>query len=199
MRRATNQVTGMAVFYPDDPEHQHRRPDQQEPVSVHAAIERHRDALQARAGNAREDLADLPGLLDVTTDLYVTNPQVTIDVDREKAAVYGVTIDQVRQELFNAFGSRQVATIYTPSNDYQVILETKPRVPRRSVEPAEHLRENQQHRRRHARRCRHAADRARASPATACRPAPSIPLAAVTKPVETSARCWSTTRGSSRR
>ena len=42
------------------------------------------------------------------------------------AAVYGISIDQVRQELFNAFGNRQVATIYTPSNDYQVILENKP-------------------------------------------------------------------------
>ena len=49
-----------------------------------------------------------------------------IEVDREKAAVYGITVDQVRQELFNAFGSRQVATIYTPSNDYQVILESLP-------------------------------------------------------------------------
>ena len=49
-----------------------------------------------------------------------------IEVDREKAAVYGITIDQVRQELFNAFGTRQVATIYTPSNDYQVILEACP-------------------------------------------------------------------------
>ena len=53
------------------------------------------------------------GLLDVNTDLYVTNPQVMIEVDREKAAVYGITIDQVRQELFDAFGTRQVATIYT--------------------------------------------------------------------------------------
>ena len=51
---------------------------------------------------------------------------MTIEIDREKAAVYGITIDQVRQELFNAFGTRQVATIYTPSNDYQVILESKP-------------------------------------------------------------------------
>src|SRR5262249_57239686 len=44
-----------------------------------------------------------------------------------KAAVYGVSIDQVRQGLFNAFGARQVATIYTPTNDYQVILESQPR------------------------------------------------------------------------
>ncbi len=54
------------------------------------------------------------------------NPQLTVEIDREKAAVYGITSDQIRQELFNAYGSRQVATIYTPSNDYQVILETLP-------------------------------------------------------------------------
>src|SRR5439155_2839583 len=50
-----------------------------------------------------------------------------VEIDREKAAVYGVTIDQIRQELFNAFGARQVASIYTPTNDYQVILESQPR------------------------------------------------------------------------
>ena len=63
---------------------------------------------------------------DVTTDLDLRNPQMNIEIDREKAAVYGISIDQVRQELFNAFGSRQVATIYTPDDDYQVILESKP-------------------------------------------------------------------------
>jgi len=74
----------------------------------------------------RDKIAKIPGLLDVTTDLYVKNPQVTIDVDREKAAVYGVSVDQVRQQLYDAFGTRQVSTIYTPANSYQVILETKP-------------------------------------------------------------------------
>ena len=84
------------------------------------------EALYRIAPELREKIAKIPGLLDVTTDLYVANPQVMIEVDREKAAVYGVTIDQVRQELFDAFGTRQVATIYTPSNDYQVILEAAP-------------------------------------------------------------------------
>src|SRR5258705_12256914 len=51
---------------------------------------------------------------------------MTVEIDRETAAVYGVTIDQIRQELFNAFGARQVASIYTPTNDYQVILESQP-------------------------------------------------------------------------
>src|SRR5262245_7627709 len=82
--------------------------------------------LYRLAPELRDKISKIDGLLDVNTDLYVTNPQVTIDVDREKAAVYGVTVDQVRQELYNAFGVRQVATIYSPVNYYQVILETQP-------------------------------------------------------------------------
>jgi HAE1 family hydrophobic/amphiphilic exporter-1 len=78
------------------------------------------------APQLRDKFAKIEGLRDVTTDLYIKNPQMTVEVDREKAAVYGVTIDQIRQELFNAFGARQVATIYTPTNDYQVILESMP-------------------------------------------------------------------------
>jgi HAE1 family hydrophobic/amphiphilic exporter-1 len=71
-------------------------------------------------------LAQIEGLRDVNSDLAITNPQMGVEIDREKAAVYGVTIDAVRQEMFNAFGTRQVATIYTPANDYWVILESKP-------------------------------------------------------------------------
>jgi HAE1 family hydrophobic/amphiphilic exporter-1 len=84
------------------------------------------DALYKLAPELRDKIAKIPGLLDVTTDLYIRNPQIEIEVDREKAAVYGVTVDQVRQELYNAFGTRQVATIYTPANDYEVILESMP-------------------------------------------------------------------------
>jgi HAE1 family hydrophobic/amphiphilic exporter-1 len=84
------------------------------------------DALYRFAPELRDKIAKLPGLLDVTTDLYIKNPQITVAVDREKAAVYGVSVDQVRQELYNAFGTRQVATIYTPANDYEVILESMP-------------------------------------------------------------------------
>ena len=72
-------------------------------------------------------IAELPFLRDVNSDLYIKNPQLSIEVDREKAAVYGISVDQIRQELYNAFGSRQVATIYTPINDYQIILELDPR------------------------------------------------------------------------
>ena len=83
-------------------------------------------ALYSTAMEMRDKIAKLPGLQDVTTDLYIKNPQITVEVDREKSAVYGVTVDQVRQELYNAFGTRQVATIYTSANDYEVILESRP-------------------------------------------------------------------------
>jgi hydrophobic/amphiphilic exporter-1 (mainly G- bacteria), HAE1 family len=84
------------------------------------------DALYQAAPELRDKIEKIPGLTDVSTDLYIKNPQMTLEVDREKAAVYGITIDQIRQELFNAFGARQVATIYTATNDYQVILESQP-------------------------------------------------------------------------
>jgi HAE1 family hydrophobic/amphiphilic exporter-1 len=84
------------------------------------------ESLYRLAPEMRDRIAKVPGLLDVTTDLYIKNPQMTIDIDREKAAVYGVTVDQVRNQLYNAFGARQVGTIYMPSNDYQIILEAQP-------------------------------------------------------------------------
>ena len=84
------------------------------------------ESLYRLAPEMRDKIAKVPGLLDVTTDLYIKNPQMTVDIDREKAAVYGITVDQVRNQLYNAYGARQVGTIYMPSNDYQIILEAQP-------------------------------------------------------------------------
>ncbi len=84
------------------------------------------EALYRLAPEMRDKISKLPGVNDVATDLYVKNPQMSVEVDREQASAYGVTVDQVRQELYNAFGSRQVATIYTPAMDYAVILESQP-------------------------------------------------------------------------
>jgi HAE1 family hydrophobic/amphiphilic exporter-1 len=84
------------------------------------------DTLYRVAPEIQARITELGMVRDVSTDLDLRNPQMNIEIDREKAAVYGISIEQVRQELFNAFGSRQVATIYTPDDDYQVILESKP-------------------------------------------------------------------------
>jgi HAE1 family hydrophobic/amphiphilic exporter-1 len=71
-------------------------------------------------------LRQLPGLQDVNTDLQIASPQVIVDIDRAKASSLGLTAEQIEAALGNAYGSRQVSTIYTPSNQYWVILEVEP-------------------------------------------------------------------------
>src|SRR6185503_7101777 len=65
-------------------------------------------------------------LQDVTSDLQLNNPQVNVQIDRTRAAVFGVTAQQIETALYDAYGSRQVSTIYTPANEYWVILELLP-------------------------------------------------------------------------
>jgi HAE1 family hydrophobic/amphiphilic exporter-1 len=65
----------------------------------------------------------LPGFQDVTTDLQLKNPQVNVEIDRDKAATLGITAEQIESALANAYASRQISTIYAPNNQYQVILE----------------------------------------------------------------------------
>ena len=72
-----------------------------------------------------EKLRKIPILRDVDIDLQLRNPQRTIKIDRDRAGILGVTADQIRNALYNAFGTRQISTIYTPSNDYQVIIQAK--------------------------------------------------------------------------
>ena len=125
LRRLANVVPGMAVYFQNV-----------QNINITGRISKSEfqytlqssdtETLYRLAPELRDKIASLDGLRDVTADLYVKNPQMLVEVDREKAAVYGITVDQIRQEMFNAFGSRQVATIYTPANDYQVILESLP-------------------------------------------------------------------------
>jgi HAE1 family hydrophobic/amphiphilic exporter-1 len=65
-------------------------------------------------------------LQDVTSDLQLGNPQASIQIDRERAASLGVTAQQIEMALYNAYGSRQVSTIYTPNNEYWVVMELLP-------------------------------------------------------------------------
>ncbi len=71
-------------------------------------------------------LRELPGLQDVTSDLQIKNPQVNVEIDRDKAASLGVTAAQVEEALYTAYGSRQISTIYAPNNQYRVIMELLP-------------------------------------------------------------------------
>jgi len=60
---------------------------------------------------------------DVNSDSQLKGLQASITIDRDKANTLGVQIDSLRSALYNAFGERQVSTIYTSSNSYQVIME----------------------------------------------------------------------------
>ncbi|MFZ3211757.1 MAG: efflux RND transporter permease subunit [Terriglobales bacterium] len=71
-------------------------------------------------------LKGLKELQDVTSDLQIANPQVNVEIDRDKAATLGVNAEQVEDALYSAYGMRQVSTIYAPNNEYRVILELLP-------------------------------------------------------------------------
>jgi HAE1 family hydrophobic/amphiphilic exporter-1 len=74
-----------------------------------------------------EKLRSLPGFQDVTTDLQLKNPQVNVEIDRDKAATLGISALQIEDALYSAYGSRQISTIYAATNQYSVIMELEPR------------------------------------------------------------------------
>ena len=71
-----------------------------------------------------------PALDNVTSDLQIKNPEVRVRIDRERASALGITPQQLEDALYSAYGSRQVSTIYTPNNQYWVILELLPQFQR---------------------------------------------------------------------
>jgi HAE1 family hydrophobic/amphiphilic exporter-1 len=71
-------------------------------------------------------LRQIPGLQDVSSDLQINNPQVRVSLNRDHIAALGLTVSQVEDALGNAYGSRQVSTIYAPDDEYQVIMQVAP-------------------------------------------------------------------------
>lgn len=64
-----------------------------------------------------------PIFRDVTSDAQIKGLQARIDIDRDRASAAGVQVDSIRTALYSAYGDRQVSTIFTSSNSYQVILQ----------------------------------------------------------------------------
>jgi len=83
--------------------------------------------LYAQAQKLQREIEKLPGLIDVTTDLQVKNPQVNMDIDRDRAAALGLDANQIESALYSAFGPRWSSTIYAPTNQYKVLLEVSPK------------------------------------------------------------------------
>jgi HAE1 family hydrophobic/amphiphilic exporter-1 len=75
-------------------------------------------------------MQQMPGFVDVNTDMQISSPQVMVDIDRDRAQALGVSAEQVQNAMFSAFGQRQASVIYAPANQYLVILEVDPKYQR---------------------------------------------------------------------
>jgi HAE1 family hydrophobic/amphiphilic exporter-1 len=82
--------------------------------------------LYASAQKFEKELSTLPALLDVQTDLLLKKPTLNVAIDRDKAAALKLTVDQIENALAGAYSTRFVSSIFTPSNQYQVIMEALP-------------------------------------------------------------------------
>jgi len=84
------------------------------------------DELYRYAPMLEDRLRAQPGLQDVTSDLQIKNPQVSVDIDRDQATALGLSAQQVEDALYTAYGTRWVSTIYAPNNEYRVLMEVAP-------------------------------------------------------------------------
>ncbi len=83
-------------------------------------------ALYESAPKLEQALHSVPGLVDVSSDLQLANPQVNVSLDRDRIAALGLTVDQVESAMANAYSTIQVSTIYAPTNEYQVLMRVAP-------------------------------------------------------------------------
>jgi HAE1 family hydrophobic/amphiphilic exporter-1 len=125
LAKLTSKVAGVQVFYRNQPPINigGRRGNSSYQISLQAT-----DIAQLyTAARALEvKMRELPELEGISSDLMVGNPQVGVDIDRERASSLGVTAGQIEAALYNAYGSRQVSTIYTQTSQYWVVLELQP-------------------------------------------------------------------------
>jgi hydrophobic/amphiphilic exporter-1 (mainly G- bacteria), HAE1 family len=84
------------------------------------------DELYKSAQDFTAKMSTLQGLTDVSSDLQIRNPQINIQIDRDAASSYGVSVNQIEDAIYSAYGQRQISTIFAPNNQYWVILELEP-------------------------------------------------------------------------
>ena len=84
------------------------------------------DTLYSSADKLAQRMRGDNRFLDVNTDTQMRGLQLTLDIDRDKASALGVSMDTLRSTLYSAFGERQVATIYLPTDSYRVVMEVDP-------------------------------------------------------------------------
>ena len=123
---ATGATTGINSAFPGRARHPDRHAQEPDVLSI-CAIE-HRPCAFLRRGRRRvfAALKARPELTDVSSDLQESGPALVIKVDRVAAGRLGVSMQDVNNALYNAFGQRQISTIYGQANQYRVVLEAGP-------------------------------------------------------------------------
>lgn len=86
-----------------------------------------RIALYKAAREFIDLVRGVPGITDVASDMQIDNPEVHLQVDRDKCSRLGITMQQVEDALDSAYAQRQISTMYTSTNQYWVIIEVEPR------------------------------------------------------------------------
>ena len=84
------------------------------------------DSLYRYGAIMEDKIRTISALADVKSDLQMRKPKLEITIDRDKASSLGLTVEQIQDAFYSAYGSRQVSTIYTAANFYYVILEVAP-------------------------------------------------------------------------
>jgi HAE1 family hydrophobic/amphiphilic exporter-1 len=125
------QIPGLRVFMQVPP-----------PIRIGGAVSRSQYQFTLQGGDTEElyrnaqaleeRMRALPKLQDVSSDLLIRNPQIDVAMDRDRAAALGISIQQIEAALQSAYASSQISTIYTPNNEYQVIMEL---LPERQLDP----------------------------------------------------------------
>ena len=126
LRPKLGQIPGLRVFLQNPP-----------PISFGARISQSQYQYTLQSTNTVElyraaqrmtqQMQDLSELQDVTSDLLIRNPQINVEIDRDKASSLGISAEKIESTLAGAYSSGQISTIYAPSNEYWVILELLPR------------------------------------------------------------------------
>ena len=121
LRRELAQIPGLRVYLQNPP-----------PIRIGGRTSKGQYQFTLQATNTEElfkaaaafetSLRRLTDLQDVTSDLQIRNPELRIDIDRDKASALGITAYQIEDALATSYGNRQISTIYAPNDTYQVIM-----------------------------------------------------------------------------
>ena len=85
------------------------------------------EQLYRSAHEFEAKMREIPGLMDVTSDLQLRNPQLNVVIDRDRASTLGISAEQIEDALQSAYGDRWISTIYAPNNQYKVLLGVEDR------------------------------------------------------------------------